>query len=145
MTNLAAIFAFLALGAILWAATNRMIGKKQARLDARSALSAEDLHRAYVASNLSSTDLESIFLLIERATDLPRDKLRPTDGFDRELAPAKGWEFDDGLLLLPSAMQRAFGGTVDEYDLGKNPTIADLVATVSRVKTRESPPSRRGS
>jgi len=67
-------------------------------------------------------------------TGVPVGKLRPTDRFDTGLAPPRGWEFDDGLGLLPDALQETFGVDAENFDLGQNPTIGDLLSAVARAR-----------
>jgi hypothetical protein len=43
---------------------------------------------------------EDALRIVENATGVSRGKLRPEDRFAEELAPEKGWEFDDGLAEL---------------------------------------------
>ena len=66
----------------------------------------------------------------------PRGGIRPKDRFDAELASEHGWEFDDGIALLPSVLASEFGGAPEDYDLSKNPTVIGLL-TLVRSKSSE--------
>jgi hypothetical protein len=59
---------------------------------------------------------------VAAAIHVPATRLRPTDRFSVELAPAKGWEIDDGTALLAQTIRansrKADQGpiqTLDEY------------------------------
>jgi hypothetical protein len=62
--------------------------------------------------------------------------LRPSDRFSNELAPEKGWEFDDGLKLLPLALSKRFGGRPEEYDLIRHGSLGSLFRTVDAMRRK---------
>jgi hypothetical protein len=69
-------------------------------------MSMDELHAAFYAqSGISKVDLEAAFREVGRLLGVPAGCLRPSDRFDVELAPAKGWEFDDGLGRLTAVAE----------------------------------------
>jgi hypothetical protein len=120
--------------ALLGFETWRMIVKKRKRFADRPDLSPEESQRQFNATDLSSVDFQMFIRQIAEATDIPQGKLRPTDRFDLELAPTKGWEFDDGLNLLPEVLQEKFGGDCEDFDLQCSPTVGEMLSVVARVR-----------
>ena len=67
--------------------------------------------------------------------DLPTVKLRPTDGFDQELAAPKGWEFDDDIVDLQLASKRRLKHNGTQADLSQIRTVADYVEFFCKLKS----------
>ena len=109
-----------------------MVRKKWNRFRGRSNVSGNALLSMFRLPGLSDVECEDFLDLIQRLTDIPKGLLRPNDTFEGDLWPEKGWEFDDGLNLLPDAVRRRFGGSRDDYDLASNPTIDALLRAVQR-------------
>ncbi len=49
---------------------------------------------------LSDNEVQEALLIVEEALEVPREKLGPTDDFASDLAPERGWEFDDAIFAL---------------------------------------------
>jgi len=129
----APVIAFLAISVALAIMTAIMVRKKRSPFVNRQDYAPHDLWRMFFSEfPLPERDVIAILREVSSATDIPLGKLRPRDRFEVELAPLRGWEFDDGLLLLPECMKRIFGGDVDAYNLQQNATIACLMQTVSQ-------------
>ena len=127
-----ALTAFLIIGVLLASATIAMRRSKVRRLGQRDRLDDSTLIALFTPSG-TDDELAIRFLnAIARAADIPRGFIRPKDRFDAELAPEKGWEFDDGIALLPMVLASEFGGTAEEYDLSKNPTVIELFSVTVR-------------
>ena len=120
----------------------RMLLRKRKRFQDRSDLSCEDLQKLFTATGLDGQEMDDFLEIVAEAAEIPSAKLRPGDRFDGNLAPEKGWELDDGLELLPLALQRRFGGSPEDYDLITNATLVDLLVAVDRVVSghRMKPP-----
>ena len=108
----------------------RMLRNKRRRFVHRQALDMGELQSLFPDSRLTLDDFTEFLIYVERATDVPKQYLRPEDRFDTQLAPVRGWEFDDGLILLPEVLQRRFGGDLEAYDLTTSSTLADLLRVV---------------
>lgn len=99
--------------------------ERRARLSDREDLSFVEFERRfYDGAELDSNQLRGALGDIASALDIPVGKLRPTDRFDAELAPPKGWEIDDGAALLVRLLEKRGGKlpsgdaklqTLDEY------------------------------
>jgi len=118
--------------------TARMLRQKRARFRTRPELPLDELERLFSTRTVTRCDLDRFLTRVERATDIPKGKLRPDDRFAVELAPVRGWEFDDGLNLLPLVLQRDFGGSIEDYDLGSDATVKTLLAAVQRAVTMQT-------
>jgi hypothetical protein len=89
-------------GGTLFTLSSRRAGLHKAkRLSHRPELSLQEFQEQfYRDSDISPGVLAEALRAIEEATAVPRGQLRPQDRFAEELAPEKGWEFDDGLAEL---------------------------------------------
>jgi len=85
---------------------------------------------------LTDKEVAEFLEIVARLPDAPKQVLHQGLRFDCELAPEKGWEFDDGMYLLPEAIQRRFGGDITDYSLSKNPTLGKLFSSVEKTKRR---------
>jgi hypothetical protein len=75
--------------------------RRAKRLSHRPELSLQEFQEQfYRDSDISPGLLAEALRVLEEATAVPRGQLRPQDRFAEELAPEKGWEFDDGLAEL---------------------------------------------
>lgn len=75
--------------------------RRAKRLSHRPELSLQEFwEQFYRDSGIPPSLLSEALRVIEEATAVPRGQLRPQDRFAEELAPEKGWEFDDGLAEL---------------------------------------------
>jgi len=129
------LFALSGVIALVVFATRRMIAKKRERFAGRPNVSPEELQRQFDTTGLSPIEFALFLRQITEATDIPQGKLRPSDRFERELAPVRGWEYDDGLNLLPEMLQEKFGGECRDFDLKRNPTLGELLSAVARVRS----------
>jgi hypothetical protein len=121
---------FLLILAALMVLTKRMYKKKISRFVRRGRLTEDELINEFLPSRGSRNDVSDFLGIVSRAAEVPIGYLRPTDRFSQELAPEKGWEFDDGLGLLPLNLSKRFGGDPVDYDLTLHQTIADLMNAV---------------
>ncbi|REJ69994.1 MAG: hypothetical protein DWQ31_01890 [Planctomycetota bacterium] len=112
---------------MLFLATWRMKRKKLQRFADRRHLTDDELVLTFDAEAGSPASVIRFLELVEFETDVPRGRLRRGDRFAVELAPKRGWEYDDGVALLPEILQREFGGEASDYDLVLHPTLGDLL------------------
>lgn len=86
---------------------------------------------------LTGAEVSRCLKIIEDITGIPAPSLRPTDRFDRELAPQTGWEFGDetldlGWLLESNVRGSAMGvDTVGEF-------VKQFVNNQSRTPERDA-------
>src|SRR5580704_3259191 len=67
--------------------------------------------------------------------EVPPGKLRPTDRFDKELAPEKGWEYDDGIGVVNfvARMRLKKLGRAD-VELNRIETLEDYVLFFVKIR-----------
>lgn len=75
--------------------------------------------------------VDAVVAIVAERIHVPKEYIHPSDAFAGVLAPEPGWEHDDGLWLIPQELHDVFGGSVDEYSLARNPTIAHLISTAA--------------
>jgi hypothetical protein len=109
---------------------SRMIRNKRRRFSGRQKLDGRELQKLFPNVSLSLDEFIEFLTCVERATEIPKELLRPTDRFDVDLAAVRGWEFDDGLSLLPEVLSRRFGGPVEAYDLAEKRTLGELASNI---------------
>lgn len=69
------------------------------RFSLRENLSLDSIYNQFFAANhLPKGLVLELWNEVASPLHLPPGKLRPTDRFDKELAPVEGWEFDDGTV-----------------------------------------------
>jgi len=124
------------IGALVW--TYYVRKTKRARFGGRESLSARDLCRQFLTAELTEDEVLGFLEDVSRACDVPRGKLRPDDRFDRELAPVPGWEYDDGLSILPDKLQQRFGGSVSDYNVKNLSTLRDMLQRIREQRAAEA-------
>jgi hypothetical protein len=109
----------------------------------RPDMSIADLHqRYYSGSKVTVADLEKFLGEISEQLGVAVPRLRPTDRFDKELAPTRGWEFDDPLGALTLIARRELTANGLDPDLVANIyTVDDYVRIRSGCSSREGPAS----
>jgi hypothetical protein len=106
----------------------KMKKKKADRFQNRPTLNSDDFYNAfYKDSGISKAVIIKIIKDVAAATEIPADKLRPTDRFDRELSPVKGWEFGDGLIELKWDIMKRIDKTCKTIQIPPLNTLDDLI------------------
>jgi hypothetical protein len=132
--GIAPLLAAAVIAVVLCVMTAVMVREKRAKFADRKDYDLHQLwERFFAESGLPKEVAVRVLTEVSLATDIPCSKLQPDDRFAVELAPTPGWEFDDGIWLLPESMHRIFGGDISVYSLETNPTVAELMRTVSRM------------
>jgi len=133
MTGTAALLAFVLLlvsgGGALWITQRRAAQARALRFSGRRPLTAEELWREfYEQRGVPLEMVEEILQVIAEAAGVPAGLIRPADRFDSELAPEKGWEFDDGLAeIIWWVKDRAKRSGRRVGDISNVRTVDDLV------------------
>lgn len=95
------VITIVAVGAVLTLFGRKADLRRAGRFSDRPELSLQELEEQfYAGSGIPVSLLSEALQAVEQATGVPRGRLRPQDRFAEELAPEKGWEFDDGLAEL---------------------------------------------
>ncbi len=72
--------------------------KRILRFRDRAVIDNEEFYqRYYKNTNIPKGIVFEVLTLISKSTGIPVTKIRPSDRFDKELAPTEGWETDDGI------------------------------------------------
>ena len=102
--------------------------KKISRFSDREELTTEEIYNKYFSDKGIPKDaMIRLWDELADCIELPKGKLRPMDRFDRELAPEKGFEYDDpinGVFYLMKKKSQKYGLKL-EYE--KLETIADYI------------------
>lgn len=112
--------------------------RKITRVSTRAPLGPDQFYEKYYASSgLPKRVVLQLLKEVANASDIPVPLLRPEDRFTVELAPIKGWEFDDGLVelsWLTEDREKRFAGKVD---LSKIQTVDDYIRTIGQLECSE--------
>lgn len=84
----------------------------------------------YIGSNLPFNIVKDILHEVSMATEIPAEKLRPTDRFDKEFLPATGWEFDDGIYMLVHNIKQRLKKSNNDIDWDSLETLDNFILTV---------------
>lgn len=70
---------------------------------------------------------------VAQELSLPATRLLPTDRFDKELAPAPGWEWDSGTGMLTLELKRLAKEKGVQIDFTEIVTLNDYIRVAARV------------
>ena len=91
----------------------------------RSEMAPDEIYSAFYAD--SSYAKEHVLRCLREIADrlqIPMGKLRPSDSFSDELAPNRGWEYDDGLRVLSDLARKELTAN------GSDPETVTQIRTV---------------
>lgn len=114
--------------------------RRLARFADREERSADSIYRDFFAANNFPKDLVSeLWNEVAVPLRVPPGKLRPSDRFDKELAPVKGWEFDDDTLEVHWAAQRRLKKLGVNADIAAIQTLQDYVEFFCKMELAKHP------
>ena len=101
---------------------------------ARASLTPAEMQAHYYGTKTMPVEAIHVALHeIGSCLHVPPGQLRPTDRFEVELAPTKGWDWDDGLsVLMRLARRRLELGGRSGDDLSALTTVDDYVRLCAR-------------
>lgn len=110
----------LILGIAVWIFGHKADQKRLRRFDERVDLPIQESWKPFcLEQGIPLSVAEDALRTVENATGVLRGKLRPDDRFAEELAPEKGWEFDDGLAELQWELEsRGLAGGAEVRTVG---------------------------
>ena len=118
--------------------------RRLARFADREELSAEQIYTGFFATTHFPRALVSeLWTEVALPLRVPPGKLRPSDRFDKELAPVKGWEFDDDIVEVCWAAERRLkkmGLTIAPANVH---TLGDYVAFFCQLAANTQPAARQ--
>lgn len=122
-------------GALTWYFGKQADAKRVSRFGERASLESDQFWRDFYPRR--EVTLESVveaLRLVSDSTEVPPGKLRPTDRFAVELAPERGWEFDDGLAEIAWYVESKSKGSSEGLE-----TVDDLIRLLDRLERRREP------
>lgn len=131
----ATIFAavVVALVALYWHGIRRERRTLMGRFADRPSLNFDAFYRSYYAGKLDREKVEELLNHVAQELSIPPTKLLPSDRFDVELRPARGWEFDSGkgiLLVELDSLARKNGKPIDT---AKITTLDDYLVAMAEI------------
>ncbi len=126
---------FLAIQIVIFVVRNfGRIRRKRKRFAHRSALPCDRIYQTYFAeSGLDQIDVQESWQELATTLKLDSQRLRPTDRFDRELAPVAGTTKLDELDVLEAVLAiRVRARSLQAVDLETLDTIDDYIRATSR-------------
>jgi hypothetical protein len=105
-----------ALAVLYWLGTRRARRGLANRFSDRPTLDFNKFYQSYYAGTQNRERIEELLAHVAQELSIPANKLRPSDRFDVELRPPRGWEFDSGkgiLLVELDKLARAKGKLID--------------------------------
>jgi hypothetical protein len=121
-------------GVALWFGGRNAVRKRAIRFSDRPDMSVDEFCSTYYKdSSIGKETISKVLGVISEAIEVPAGKLRPSDRFDAELAPVKGWEYDDCIAHVDSFVKdkRKKAGVSDVEQLH---TVDDLIRYVARLE-----------
>jgi hypothetical protein len=132
---LTAVFALALVAVFVWLWNFIPHKEKLKRLTNREELTTDEIYSHFFAGkNLPKELVLKLWNEVADSLHLPKGKLRPTDRFDKELAPVKGWEYDDDIAEVTWAAQHRLKKIGTTFDLSKIQTLGDYVEFFGRLQ-----------
>jgi hypothetical protein len=104
------------------------------RFQNRARVSIEQFAKTYYSqTDIPQHVIRDALQRIEMATDIPAELLRPTDRFAIELAPPRGWEYDDGLITFSAQLRRDAAAAGVDLRFENVNTIDDYIHVANRL------------
>ncbi len=106
----------------------------------REDLSLDSIYsQFFAANNLPKGLVLELWNEVAVPLRVPSGKLRPSDRFDKELAPVKGWELDDDTLEVHWAAQRRLKKLGVNTDISTVQTLRDYVEFFCKLELAKHP------
>jgi len=111
---------------VLWERHVRNVRRQ--RFAHRQELSLEEIYEKYFASeSLPKEKVIETWKRLAEHLEIPSGKLRPSDTFAEDLAPPKGWEFDDELYVILAELEKDLKRWNLQIDPDSIRTVGDYV------------------
>lgn len=125
---------------LIWATVfshRYMRNQRLKRFKGRSSLTSDEFyHQFYSGSRIPRTVVLDALKGVSEATEIAEGLIRPTDRFDTELAPAKGWEeLDDASFELKTYAEKVGNRAVNLSNVQTVGDYIELVAECSQQRT----------
>jgi hypothetical protein len=123
---------------LLWFGDRSAKRKRRVRFQDRPEITEDEFFSMYYKeSGIAKEIVSDVLRRIANATEISALKIRPSDRFDRELAPVKGWEYGDGLAEISWFVKdkKKEARVRESVQLH---TVDDLIRYVARLETQKS-------
>lgn len=112
--------------------------RRLSRFLERETLTESKIYHSYFSdSHLPPNLIEELWNEVADFGEIPRGLLRPTDRFDTELAPLRGWEFGGEISSLNLVAQRRIRNLAPGFDLAQIHTVRDYVEKFGSLAQRQ--------
>ena len=118
---------------LVWVGMRRERRILSERFSDRQSLDFETYYQRYCPGKLDRIRTEEILRHVAEELSIPMDKLLPSDRFDVELKPLRGWEFDSGKGILMIELQNIAPSKGKSIDIEKIVTLSDYLAAMAEV------------
>src|SRR5208283_2362757 len=130
-----AVFVLALVTVFVWLWSIIPFKEKLKRLQNREEFTSDEIYSRFFADkHLPKGLVLELWNEVADSLRLPKGKLRPSDRFDEELAPVKGWEYDDDIVEVTWAAQHRIKESGATFDLSKIQTLGDYVEFFSRLE-----------
>lgn len=99
----------------------------------RAALDFDVFFQRYYSGKIDRTKVEELLRHVADELSLPAEKLLPSDKFDVELRPARGWELDSGKGILLVELDKLARLKGSQVDLQAISTLDDYLNAMAKV------------
>lgn len=126
------LIAIALVAAIVWG--RHVLRKRKKRFEGRDEIALEEFVRRYYSDSVISTGLiDEVLNKVSQFYQLPKGVLRPSDSFDKELAPVENFQdpiIDINWYINALIKQRGY----KDCDISGINTIDDLIRLVASIK-----------
>ena len=123
----------IALAVLYWLGTRRAGRVLADRFAERASLDFSTFYQNYYEGKVERSKVEELLAHVAHELSIPMDKLLPTDRFDVELRPARGWEFDSGKGILMIELDKLARAKSRPLDTRMIATLDDYLKAMAEV------------
>jgi hypothetical protein len=118
---------------LFWHGLRRERHTLASRFAERPAMPFDAFFQTYYVGKIDAVTLEELLRHAANELALPAEKLLPSDRFDVELRPARGWEMDSGKGILLSELVKLARTKGVQVDVQQISTLDDYLKAMARV------------
>lgn len=133
MTALIWIGGLALLVVLFWQGLRRERRTLADRFTDRATMGFDDFFRKYYFGKIDRVVLEELLRHVANELSLPAGKLLPSDRFEIELRPARGWEMDSGKGILLAELDKLARSKGAQVDLQRITTLDDYLNAMANV------------
>jgi hypothetical protein len=123
----------VAIAAMYWRGIREERRALANRFAERPALDFNAFYQNYYAGKVDRAMTEELLQHVSQELSIPVAKLRPSDRFDAELRPIRGWEFDSGKGILLVEMEKLARAKSKDIDVTSIKTLDDYLLAMAEL------------